>query len=51
MPLPALSGRPIESFYFSENGIEGLIARDVLSLSLSVDIELSDNVIKKVDYE
>jgi predicted ATPase len=48
---PPYRGRPIESFSFPVNGIEGLIARDVLSLSLSVDIELSDNVIKKVNTE
>jgi predicted ATPase len=44
-------GRPIESFSFSETGIEGLISQDVLSFSLSVDIELSENVIKKVNAE
>jgi len=44
-------GRPIESFSFPENGIEGLISQDVLSFSLSVDVELSENVINKVNSE
>jgi predicted ATPase len=48
---PPYRGRPIESFSFSETGIEGLISQDVLSFSLSVDIELSENVIKKVNAE
>ena len=48
---PPYRGRPIESFSFSEKGIEGLISQDVLSFSLSVDVELSENVIKKVNAE
>lgn len=44
-------GRPLESFSFPENGIEGLISQDVVSFSLSVDVELSENIINKVNAE
>lgn len=44
-------GRPIESFRFTENGIEGLINQEIVSLSLSVDVELSENIIQKVNNE
>lgn len=44
-------GRPIESFSFPENGIEGLISQDAVSFSLSVDVALSENVINKVNAD
>ncbi|MBI5187013.1 MAG: AAA family ATPase [Nitrospinae bacterium] len=44
-------GRPIESFSFHENGIEGIISQDSASFTLSVDVELSENIINKVNAE
>ena len=44
-------GRPIESFSFPPNGIEGIIARETVGFSLSVDVELSENIVNKVNAE
>ncbi len=44
-------GRPIESFTFPENGIEGLLTKDSIRFSISVDIELSDFITKRVNFE
>jgi len=48
---PPYRGRPIESFSFPKNGIEGIISQDAVSFSLSVDVELSENIINKVNAE
>jgi len=44
-------GRPIESFSFPKNGIEGIISQEAVSFSLSVDVELSENIVNKMNAE
>jgi len=48
---PPYRGRPIESFSFPEDGIEGIISQDNVSFTMSVDVELSENIIYKVNSE
>jgi len=48
---PPYRGRPLESFTFPSEGIEGSFSTSAISFSISVDIELSDVLIKKVDAE
>ncbi|MBP7462013.1 MAG: AAA family ATPase [Candidatus Delongbacteria bacterium] len=44
-------GRPLESFTFPDKGIEGLLKRDSVDFSFSVDIELSDFIVNEVNNE
>ena len=48
---PPYRGRPLESFTFPPEGIEGTFSASAISFSISVDIELSGTLIKKVDSE
>ena len=48
---PPYRGRPVESFTYSENGIEGLLRKERVSFSFSVDIELSDSLISQINKE
>ncbi len=44
-------GRPLESFAFGEEGIEGLLAQETVSFSIEVDIQLSARIIEKVNRQ
>ncbi len=42
-------GFPLESFYYGEEGYEGLLKKSSVQFSLEVDVELSDRVIGQVE--
>jgi AAA15 family ATPase/GTPase len=48
---PPYRGRPIESFSYPAKGIEGLIGQDNVSFAISVDIELSELFISRINKE
>ncbi|NUM37139.1 MAG: AAA family ATPase [Candidatus Brocadiae bacterium] len=48
---PPYRGRPIESFTLPEKGIEGLIEKDSVHFSISMDVELSQPIIDSVNKE
>ena len=48
---PPYRGRPLESFAFGEEGIEGLLAQETISFSIEVDIQLSARIIEKVNRQ
>src|SRR5258708_17499497 len=41
-------GKPLESFTFGPNGIQGLLAQERVSFSIEIDVELSQTVIDAV---
>jgi predicted ATPase len=48
---PPYRGKPLESFWFGEGGIEALLQRDSASFTIEVDVELSPAVIQDVDQQ
>lgn len=44
-------GKPIESFAFGEGGLKELISKEVISLTIEVDLRLSDGIAKSVNRE
>jgi predicted ATPase len=48
---PPYRGKPLESFWFHEGGIAGLLQRDSASFSIEVDVELSPAVIQGVNQQ
>jgi len=48
---PPYRGKPLESFSFPANGIQGLLAQDRLSFSMEVDFKLSDAVVQAVNRQ
>ncbi|MCC6391191.1 MAG: AAA family ATPase [Bryobacterales bacterium] len=48
---PPYRGKPMESFWFGDAGMEGLLEKDTASFSLEVDIELSPVVVDSVNKE
>ena len=48
---PPYRGKPLESFSFEENGIEGLLEKDCLSFSIEVDVRLSNAVVEAVNRQ
>lgn len=48
---PPYRGKPLESFYFGESGLKGLLGKDTISFSMEVDVELSKTVIDSVDKQ
>jgi predicted ATPase len=48
---PPYRGKPLESFTFGPEGIEGLLTQERISFSLEVDVELSPSVIATVDSQ
>ena len=48
---PPHRGNPIESFTFGPQGIRSVLQKDVVRLSIEVDVELSDEVIKTVNQQ
>jgi len=48
---PPYRGKPLESFWFGEGGIEALLKMDSASFSFEVDVELSPAVIQDVNQQ
>lgn len=48
---PPYRGKPLESFSFPANGIQGLLAQERLSFSMEVDFKLSDAVVLAVNRQ
>lgn len=48
---PPYRGKPLESFTFGPQGVEGLLTQERISFSLEVDVELSPSVIATVDSQ
>lgn len=48
---PPYRGRPIESFSFSADSIQGLLAKESINFSFSIILELADNLIDRVNDE
>lgn len=48
---PPYRGKPLESFYFGESGLKGLLGKDAISFSMEVDVELSQTVMDSVDKQ
>ena len=48
---PPYRGKPLESFWFGEGGIEGLLSKDSAHFSIEVDVELSPAVIREVNRQ
>lgn len=48
---PPYRGKPLESFTFGHDGLEGALAADRLSFSMEVDIRLSDDVVDAVNRQ
>ncbi|MFH1737980.1 MAG: AAA family ATPase [bacterium] len=48
---PPYRGKPLESFWFREGGIEGLLQRESALFSMEADIELSPAVIEDVNQQ
>lgn len=48
---PPYRGKPLESFWFREGGIESLLKEESASFSMEVDVELSPSVIADVNQE
>ena len=48
---PPYRGRPLESFAFGEEGIEGLLAQETISFGIEVDIQLSTRIIERVNRQ
>ncbi|WP_218068074.1 AAA family ATPase [Candidatus Thiosymbion oneisti] len=48
---PTYRGKPLESFSFPEDGLKGLLAKEVLSFSVEVDFTLSDAVVDAVNRQ
>ena len=46
---PPYRGHPLESFTFGEEGIKSLLEKEKISLSIEVDVELSQSVINSVN--
>ncbi len=46
---PPYRGKPLESFQIGEDGIQGLLDKDVLRFSMEADIELSDDLVDQVN--
>jgi predicted ATPase len=44
-------GKPIESFAFPPNGVEGLLEKESVNFMLSVDVELSKSLMARVNKE
>jgi predicted ATPase len=48
---PPYRGKPLESFWFAEGGIEGLLQQESASFSIEADVELSPAVIQDVNQQ
>ena len=48
---PPYRGRPLQSFTFPAGGLEELLKRETVTFTLSVDVELSESIRKKVENE
>jgi predicted ATPase len=48
---PPYRGKPMESFSFDEQGLEGLMSRENVSFVIEVDLKLSKNTIDAVNKE
>ncbi len=48
---PPYRGKPLESFWFGEGGMEGLLQKDSVTFSIEVDVELSPAVIQDVNRQ
>ncbi|MDL1980986.1 MAG: AAA family ATPase [Deltaproteobacteria bacterium] len=48
---PPYRGKPLESFAFGEEGIKGLLGREVVSFSMEADVELSNTVVDLVNRQ
>src|SRR5437588_2723789 len=48
---PPYRGVPLESFTFGPDGVQGLRARDKVSFSIEVDVELSQTVVDAVNRQ
>ena len=48
---PPYRGKPLESFAFGEEGIKGLLGREVVSFSMEADVELSNTVVDFVNRQ
>jgi len=46
---PPYRGKPLESFTFGPDGIRGLRAKDSVSFTLEIDVELSQSVVNNVN--
>lgn len=48
---PPYRGKPLESFAFGEEGIKGLLGREIVSFSMEADVELSNTVVDLVNRQ
>lgn len=48
---PPYRGKPLESFTFGDEGIKGLLEREIISFSIEADVELSNVVIETVNRQ
>ena len=48
---PPYRGKPLESFAFGEEGIKGLLGKEVVSFSMEADVELSNTVVDLVNRQ
>ena len=48
---PPYRGKPLESYWFGDGGIEGLLEKDSAAFSVEVDVELSPGVIHDVNRQ
>jgi len=42
-------GAPLEAFYYGDEGLDGLLARETAQFTIEVDVELSDEVVRSVE--
>jgi predicted ATPase len=48
---PPYRGKPLESFTFGDEGIKGLLDREVISFSIEADVELSNSIVDVVNRQ
>src|SRR5713226_2237454 len=48
---PPYRGRPLESFTFGPDGIQGLLAQESVSFSIEVDVELAQSIVDAVNNQ
>ena len=48
---PPYRGKPLESYWFGDGGIEGLLKKESAAFSIEVDVELSPAVIQEVNRQ
>jgi predicted ATPase len=48
---PPYRGKPLESFTFGDEGIKGLLKREIISFSIEADVELSNSIVDVVNRQ